>query len=751
MSDYNQNEPMIEMYVYETTQLIDRLEQLMMASEKEESLDFAIDEIFRIMHTIKGNSMMMMYEGIAVIAHRLEDLFDFLRNNKAIKYNPSRITDLTLAMIDFVKEEVKKLGQDLQPDGEANELRDEIVTYLESLKFMNDREQYSASDESNIKPQYYISPKKVENSEGNLKSDESNPFNYFRLKMAYEDGCGMENIRAFTFVHSIKDKVNGLIHIPVDITGDPGAADHIVENGFRIYLKSEMSIEEMQEVVSGVSFLKTYDLLEIDEQIFSKAYKNIEAGIFEESILENETETNDTPDDELDKNTSGETAIESDSETVETDEGDVKNQATDPLNQEISHLNQEINREKKVIKTTKSNEVKTDVESKKVAKQSFISVDVTRVDKLMDLVGELVVSESMVTRNPEIQNLHLENFEKAARQFRIIMNELQDTVMSMRMVPLTLTFQKMTRIVRDMKKKVGKEVDLIIIGETTEVDKNVIENITDPLMHIIRNSMDHGLESTEERIDMGKPEKGTIVLEAKHSGGDVWIIVKDDGKGLDREKILDKCEERNLLTRQRSEYQDREVYEMLFEPGFSTKDQVTEFSGRGVGLDVVARNIKKLGGSVIVSSELGIGTEFAIKIPLTLAIINGMMMQVGKTIFSIPIISIRESFIAKESDITQDPDGNELVMVRGQVFPILRLHEKYGIETEITNFNEGILIMIEENGKEKVFFADAILGEQQLVVKSAPKYLKTIDGMTGFALLGDGRISLILDPDSLVN
>ncbi len=756
MSDYNQNEPMIEMYVYETTQLIDRLEQLMMASEKEESLDFAIDEIFRIMHTIKGNSMMMMYEGIAVIAHRLEDLFDFLRNNKALKYNPSRITDLTLAMIDFVKEEVKKLGQDLQPDGEANELRDEIVTYLESLKFMNDKEQYNASEESNVKPQYYISPKKVENTEEKVKVDESEKFNYFRLKIEYDDGCGMENIRAFTFIHGIKDKANSLIHIPVDITGDQSAADYIVENGFRVYLKTEMSIEEMQEIISGISFLKTYDLLEIDERTFEEASKNIEAGIFEEKAIKEVVESKLLPDENVksvlisDDKEKLEQELESELKMKEKSEN-INGSKFEVKTQELDHLNQEIHREKKDMKVTKSNEVKPEVESKRVVKQSFISVDVNRVDKLMDLVGELVVSESMVTRNPEIQNLHLENFEKAARQFRIIMNELQDTVMSMRMVPLNLTFQKMTRIVRDMKKKVGKEVDLVIIGENTEVDKNVIENITDPLMHIIRNSMDHGLESTEERIDMGKPETGTIILEAKHSGGDVWIIVKDDGKGLNREKILDKCEDRNLLTRPRAEYQDREVYEMLFEPGFSTKDEVTEFSGRGVGLDVVARNIKKLGGTVIVNSELGIGTEFAIKIPLTLAIINGMMMQVGKTIFSVPITSIRESFIAKESDITQDPDGNELVMVRGQVFPILRLHEKYDIETDVIDFNEGILIMIEENGKEKVFFADAILGEQQLVVKSAPKYLKTIDGMTGFALLGDGRISLILDPDSLVN
>jgi two-component system chemotaxis sensor kinase CheA len=369
----------------------------------------------------------------------------------------------------------------------------------------------------------------------------------------------------------------------------------------------------------------------------------------------------------------------------------------------------------------------------------------------MDLVGELVVSEAMVTQNPEIQKLQLESFEKAARQFRIIMNDLQDTVMSMRMVPLALTFQKMNRIVRDMKKKIGKDVELVIIGEQTEVDKNVIENINDPLMHIIRNSVDHGIETIEERIDAGKHERGTITLEAKHSGGDVWIIVKDDGRGLDREKILDKCEERSLLTKAREAYTDREVYEMLFAPGFSTKEQVTEFSGRGVGLDVVARNIKKIGGSVIISSELGMGSEFAIKIPLTLAIINSMMMQVGKTIFSVPIVSIRSSFIANERDITVDPDGHEMVIVRGQAYPIIRLHKLYNLKTDVKALSDGILMMIEENGRTRVFFADAILGEQQLVVKSPPHYLKQVDGMTGFALLGDGRISIILDPDQLVS
>lgn len=750
MSEYNQNEPMIEMYVYETTQLIDRLEQLMMASEKESNLDFAIDEIFRIMHTIKGNSMMMMYENIAVVAHRLEDLFDFLRNNKEVAYDPSQITDLTLAMIDFVKDEVKKLTEGIQPDGKSDELRDEIVAYLESLKFMSDREGFESSEEVGIKPQYYISPKKSEVAEPIIET--YGTLNYYRLNIHYEDDCGMENIRAFTFVHTIKEKVDEIIHIPSDVTNDPSASDQIISNGFRVYLATDMMPSDIKDVLKGVSFLKSYDLLEINEATFIEASKNIKLGNTE--IEDDEIEAGSIQTVEI-----AEEAVLTDESPPSQNEGmpitseseiksSTKKVASKPPTDNLKKINRELQKDKEKATTVKPT---AEPDSKKAIQQSFISVDVHRVDKLMDLVGELVVSESMVTRNPEIQELHLENFEKAARQFRIIMNELQDVVMSMRMVPLALTFQKMSRIVRDMKKKVGKEVELEIIGENTEVDKNVIENITDPLMHIIRNSMDHGLESTEERIDSGKPENGTIVLEAKHSGGDVWIIVRDDGKGLDREKILDKCEERGLLTKSRQEYQDREVYEMLFAPGFSTKEQVTEFSGRGVGLDVVAKNIKKLGGTVIVNSELGIGTEFAIKIPLTLAIINGMMMQVGKTIFSVPIISIRESFIAKESDITKDPEGNELVMVRGQVYPILRLHEKYEIETEITDLREGILIMIEENGKEKVFFADAILGEQQLVVKSAPKYLSPIMGMTGFALLADGRISLILDPDSLVN
>lgn len=729
MSDFNKNEPMIEMYIYETMQLIDRLEQLIMETERTSSLEFAIDEIFRIMHTIKGNSMMMLFENIAVVAHRLEDLFDLLRKDEHVVYDVSIISDLSLEMIDFVKAEIEKLERGITPNGDSEDLKNEIVAYLNQLAVGKGGPQLSPPPEENESQKYYLSPTKGDEPPPEIQGNDE--IRYYKGVIHYEVGSGMENIRAFTFVHTAKDNFKDYVHYPSDVTNDPNAGEHIVMNGFHILFSTRETSEAIKHLFDNISYLEKYDLLPLDEDTYNTYLEIFQSEDYNQFMQGFDIAV--PPSIDLDA------PLDDDIE------------ATDiaipiPTQPKLESV-QKVIQAKKEDKSKNAEKATDNVQTK----PAMISVDVNRVDKLMDLVGELVVSEAMVTQNPEIQKLQLESFEKATRQFRIIMNELQDTVMSMRMVPLQLTFQKMSRIVRDMKKKIGKDVDLVIIGEHTEVDKNVIENINDPLMHIIRNSVDHGIESLEERIDAGKPEKGTITLEAKHSGGDVWIIVRDDGKGLDREKILDKCEERGLLTRQRHEYSDREVYEMLFAPGFSTKDEVTEFSGRGVGLDVVAKNIKKIGGNVIITSELGIGSEFAIKIPLTLAIINSMMMKVGKTIFSLPIVSIRSSFIANGQDITIDPDGNEMVIVRDKAYPIVRLHRKYNLETEVNQLEDGILMMIEENGKSKVFFADAILGEQQLVVKSPPRYLKNVEGLTGFALLGDGRISIILDPDQIVS
>ena len=376
---------------------------------------------------------------------------------------------------------------------------------------------------------------------------------------------------------------------------------------------------------------------------------------------------------------------------------------------------------------------------------SIISVSAGKLDKLMDLLGELVISEAMVIHNPELKGLTLDGFQKAAQQLRKITGEIQDMVMAIRMVELSMTFQRMNRIVRDMCKKLGKQAELKIIGDQTQVDKNIIDHITDPLMHLVRNALDHGLETAEERAASGKPKKGTVTLEARNEGSEVHISVRDDGRGLDKEKILKRAEQNGLLEKSASEMTDREIYSLIYLPGFSTNESVTEFSGRGVGMDVVARNIEKVGGRVTVESTPGRGCVTTMKFPITLAIIEGMNIRVGGNIYTIPITDIKQSFRPGRKEIIVDPSRNEMIMVRGNVYPIIRLHEVFDIKADTVKLEEGIMIMIENGQTEVCLFADELLGQQEVVVKALPDYVKNSRELAGCTLLGDGQISLILD------
>jgi two-component system chemotaxis sensor kinase CheA len=304
----------------------------------------------------------------------------------------------------------------------------------------------------------------------------------------------------------------------------------------------------------------------------------------------------------------------------------------------------------------------------------------------------------------------------------------------------------------NMSKKLEKEVRLELIGEETEVDKNIIDHISDPLMHLIRNSIDHGIEKSEERKAKNKPEFGTITLEAKNTGGDVLIIVKDDGRGLNKESILSKARKNGLVGKTERELTDKEIYSLILMAGFSTKEEVTEYSGRGVGMDVVNKNIDAIGGTVSIDSIEGEGTEITLKIPLTLAIIDSMTIKTGESLFSVPITSIRESFKARNEDIIIDSEGNEMIMIRGQCYAAVRLYELYKINTEVKNITDGIMLMVENNGDALCIFADEIIGEQEVVIKALPGYirnLKKVRGLSGCTLLGDGSISLILDVGDL--
>ena len=392
---------------------------------------------------------------------------------------------------------------------------------------------------------------------------------------------------------------------------------------------------------------------------------------------------------------------------------------------------------------------------KKSEKAAYISIDINKMDQLMDLIGELVISESVVLQNPDLRvpGLNLDNFNKAAAQMTKISTDLQNVIMSMRMMPLTNTFQKMNRTVFDVSRKLGKDIEFVMVGDTTEVDKNIIEHISDPLMHLVRNAVDHGIEMPDERAAAGKTERAKITLSAKTESGKVWITVSDNGKGLDRAKIMTKARNQGLIdySKPESAYTDKEVFQFITLPGFSTKEKVTEYSGRGVGMDVVVTNLASVGGSLEIESEKGKGSQMIMKIPLTLAIIDGIVMETGGTSFVVETGSVKEFVSVRDEMMIHDPDNREFVMLRGECFPVLRLGDRYhlsGYETEVEN---GMMVIMEIDGQSLALFVDKLVGKQEIVVKPIPSYVKKVKGLSGCTQLGDGSIALILDGAGLID
>ncbi|HZJ76241.1 MAG TPA: chemotaxis protein CheA, partial [Oscillospiraceae bacterium] len=574
-------------------------------------------------------------------------------------------------------------------DGDVEELITSISKNLEKLQNENDTLDliFKRKSDPEKQQQYYISKE---------KQTELYDKNAFKAVIFFEDDCQMENIRAYTIVHNLREITGELYYVPEDIIYNDDSVDQIREEGFKIFFKTNKNYEEIYRLFIETLFLKEVELSELEQdeelEIFSQK---------REIVL---------PED---------------------------NPVVMPQ-----------------PSTKMADKMEDSQSTYTVVPQSVISVSVSKLDDLTDLVGEMVISEAMVTQNPDLRGLNLEGFNRAALQFRKITNELHNMVMSIRMVSLSTTFHRMRRIVRDMSKRLEKEVHLEIIGEETEVDKNIIEHITDPLMHLVRNAVDHGIESTESRVKNGKPGEGTVTLEAKNAGNEVHIIIKDDGRGLNKDKLLNRAKTNNLLSKPEDEMTDKEIYSLIFLPGFSTTDGVTEFSGRGVGMDVVTKNIETIGGTISIDSTENIGTEITLKIPLTLAIIDGMNIRVGNSIYTLPTNSIIESFRPEQSDVITDPDGNEMIMFRDKCYQIIKIHELYNVKTEITRFDEGIMIMVENNGNMLCIFADELLGQQQVVVKLLPNYInkiKKIRGITGCTLLGDGTISLIIDIVSLMD
>jgi two-component system chemotaxis sensor kinase CheA len=350
----------------------------------------------------------------------------------------------------------------------------------------------------------------------------------------------------------------------------------------------------------------------------------------------------------------------------------------------------------------------------------------------------------MISESPIIQKMLDQSIYKDISQLGKIIKDMQRQVLSLRMIPIKPTFQRMTRLVRDLSKQANKKVELQLSGEDTELDKTVIEEIGDPLVHLIRNSIDHGLESEEERIAGGKPPVGTILLNAYHQGGNIVIEVVDDGRGLNKEKIIKKAKEKGLISSE-SNLTVGEIYNLIFLPGFSTTEKVTAVSGRGVGMDVVRMNIEKLKGQVELSTEEGKWTKTTIKLPLTLAIIDGMLVRIDKDKFIIPTLSIIESIRPKKKDIYTVEGRGEIVNVRGKILPLVRLNRIFGLKSEKQEPWEGLVVVVESEGNRCCLFVDDLIGQQRVVIKSLGERLRNVKGIAGSAILGDGTVGLILD------
>ena len=700
----NGMEAMLETYLYETNSLLDALDELLVNDEK--IGDFSSDdvnEIFRSMHTIKGSSAMMEFNSLSTIAHHIEDLFFYIRDKGIESLDPEHkkeLFDLMFRSGDYLRSEVQKVeeGSPLSEDAQIDSFANEINAFLKKISNTSEEDSSAAEPKASGQEEKTAVPGMPEDSAA-----------AFFLHIYLDEGSGMENLYAFMIINALQDAFTFRCY-PEDVETNPDTSAEIVENGFYLAFDSQDDVTQAESMLKSQAHIRSYEILENPGR---------KAAAPEPAAPKAETQS----------------PASAPSVPAANDSNASGNAPAAPASHAAAPANA------------------APAKAHAPVKQNLISVNVMKLDSLLDIVGELVITESMVTSSPELNQLSrdsFDNFMKSARQLRKLTDDLQDIAMSLRMVPISGVFQKMNRIVRDMKQKLNKDVRLIIEGENTEMDKNIVDSIQDPIMHIVRNSMDHGIEETEEeRIRAGKDPQGELILAAVHTSSEVVITVTDDGYGMDPDKLLAKAAEKGLLTKPASEYTKKEALNLIMLPGFSTNQTVTEYSGRGVGMDVVKKNIESVGGTFALDSELGSGTTVTMRIPLTLAIMDGMKVTVGKSIFTIPIANILQSFKITMDQIIYDDYGNEMVARMDSFYPIVRLHRFYNLESEVTNLEDGILLWVEANDRSYCIFVDQLIGEQQVVVKPFPTYLNAFElknfGINGCTILGDGSISIILD------
>ena len=669
----------------ESDEHLDDMEQLLMSLDVESPDPEELNSIFRAAHSIKGGSGIFGFDALMNLTHVMENLLDKARNNELSV--TADIVNVLLETLDVLKDTL-------------NAYRDETPvpedSIAERIKILNGVINGQSTDAA--------SGDGDDASEVSVNAQNEN---------AQDDSFGFFDDEPNSAIEAADDSFGFFDDEPVNEVlshGDNTKSENNDDDGFGFFDDeiSNNTVDAQTETTKA----ETAGV----EQGF---------GFFEDAP----SATN--------INTSLEIASSNNAQSASTQ-----------LNTATTSNNDKAPTTGVAPTTTQAKTPPKPPAKKSTARESAsIRVDTTKIDAMVNLVGELVITQSMLSMiGQDVEGQVGERLQLAIDELQRNTREIQESVMSMRMLPLTATFNRFPRLVRDLAGKLGKQVELVLQGGSTEIDKSLIEKIVDPLTHLVRNSIDHGIEMPDKRVAAGKPEKGTVILSAEQKGGSIIISIIDDGGGLHRDKILDKARSNGLTVS--DDMPDSEVWQLIFQPGFSTAEAITDVSGRGVGMDVVRRNIESIGGRIDIESSAGEGSAFFIHLPLTLAIVDGMCVSVGKQIFVIPLLNIIESFQPTKQQLKTL--GNDTVLyIRDQYWPLVPLYDFMEVEDAALSPTEGIVVLLESSKKRFGVLVDALVGQQQVVIKSLEEHYRKVAGIAGATIMGDGKVALIIDADSI--
>ena len=669
----------------ESDEHLDDMEQLLMSLDVESPDPEELNSIFRAAHSIKGGSGIFGFDALMNLTHVMENLLDKARNNELSV--TADIVNVLLETLDVLKDTL-------------NAYRDETPvpedSIAERIKILNGVINGQSTDAAS--------------GDGDDASEVSvNAQN----ESAQDDSFGFFDDEPNSAIEAADDSFGFFDDEPVNEVlshGDNTKSENNDDDGFGFF-DDEIS----NNTVDAQTETTKAETAEVEQGF----------GFFEDAP----SATN--------INTSLEIASSNNAQSASTQ-----------LNTATTSNNDKAPTTGVAPTTTQAKTPPKPPAKKSTARESAsIRVDTTKIDAMVNLVGELVITQSMLSMiGQDVEGQVGERLQLAIDELQRNTREIQESVMSMRMLPLTATFNRFPRLVRDLAGKLGKQVELVLQGGSTEIDKSLIEKIVDPLTHLVRNSIDHGIEMPDKRVGAGKPEKGTVILSAEQKGGSIIISIIDDGGGLHRDKILDKARSNGLTVS--DDMPDSEVWQLIFQPGFSTAEAITDVSGRGVGMDVVRRNIESIGGRIDIESSAGEGSAFFIHLPLTLAIVDGMCVSVGKQIFVIPLLNIIESFQPTKQQLKTL--GNDTVLyIRDQYWPLVPLYDFMEVEDAALSPTEGIVVLLESSKKRFGVLVDALVGQQQVVIKSLEEHYRKVAGIAGATIMGDGKVALIIDADSI--